>query len=389
MLNGLYLGGGSASSSCGVRRAGVRAPDTVQRRPATTLTTALTSGVGSTTSLHVSALPAALPAGIVQVWNASSNVQNFVTTGAAVSATTIPITAQTANATYPIGSNVNGFGYSGDSTNALVMEGCHWENNLSGAIWMTGGVNNANGALQVYIIGSKIEQDLIGFNCPALQVDGGCGDIQVKDLYAYAGGFNGAFSTPITLISWQPNYGSLTDVFMSNTGGLSTTSTGIVVNPGSNTQLANIFQFWSTVPTVSCISFTGGATQISNINFGGALPATPIVVSGGATYGTSLTGQPSQQQSATVQTVAAGNTITTANLGTARVTATAARATLVLQAGTTAGQQVTVINESAFALTFDVQATSHVADGATLAIPALAARSFTWDSGTSLWYRSA
>ena len=388
ILNGFYLNGGSASAST---LSGGQACVHLMRSsaaPATTLTTALTSGVSSTGTLHVNALPAALPAGIVQVWNGSSQVQNFTTTGAALSATTIPVTAQTANATYPIGSNVNGFGYSGDSTNALVMEGCHWENNLSGAIWITGGVNTSNAPVVIYIIGTKIEEDVVGFNCPFLQVDGGCGDIQVKDLFIYAGGFNGGFSTPVQMVSWQPNFGTLADVNMSDTGGLSTVSSGIVVNPGSSTQLTNIFQFWSTTPTVAGISFTGGVTQTANINIGGTV-TTPIAVSGGATYGPALTGQPSQQQSATVQTVAAGNTITTANLGAARVTATAARATLVLQAGTTAGQQVTVINESAFALTFDVQATSHVADGATLAIPALAARSFTWDSGTSLWYRSA
>jgi hypothetical protein len=50
--------------------------------------------------------------------------------------------------------------------------------------------------------------------------------------------------------------------------------------------------------------------------------------------------------------------------------------------------QVTVINESAFALTFAASGTSHVADGVSDVIPALAARTFTYDGNTSLWYRS-
>jgi antitoxin (DNA-binding transcriptional repressor) of toxin-antitoxin stability system len=96
-------------------------------------------------------------------------------------------------------------------------------------------------------------------------------------------------------------------------------------------------------------------------------------------------------QSATAPDPGANGTITTAGVGVARVSPAAARSGIILQAGTYPGQEVTVINEAAAAntLTFNTTpATANVADSATeAAIPGLTARSFVWDSSTSLWYR--
>jgi hypothetical protein len=60
---------------------------------------------------------------------------------------------------------------------------------------------------------------------------------------------------------------------------------------------------------------------------------------------------------------------------------------LILAAGGFPGQQVTVINEGTGTLTFAAAQVSHVADGTADAIPGHTARTFIWDSGTSLWYR--
>lgn len=61
---------------------------------------------------------------------------------------------------------------------------------------------------------------------------------------------------------------------------------------------------------------------------------------------------------------------------------------IILAAGVS-GLTVTIVNRSAFTITFAASGTSHVADGASDVIPALTARTFTYDSGTSLWYRVA
>jgi hypothetical protein len=93
--------------------------------------------------------------------------------------------------------------------------------------------------------------------------------------------------------------------------------------------------------------------------------------------------------------LANGSTITTLNTTTVRCTIAGGAnvSTIKMQAGpgtaSTGAQECTLINESAFTITFDIAANSNVADGATSAIPALSARKFTWDPSTALWYRAA
>jgi hypothetical protein len=99
----------------------------------------------------------------------------------------------------------------------------------------------------------------------------------------------------------------------------------------------------------------------------------------------------STAQSATSPTLVTSGTITTAAIGVSRVAPAAAVTAIVLQAGTVAGQQVTVVNESTTlsSITFDIAANSNVADGATSPIVGLTSRDFVWDSVAGLWYRAA
>jgi hypothetical protein len=96
-----------------------------------------------------------------------------------------------------------------------------------------------------------------------------------------------------------------------------------------------------------------------------------------------------EQVNYAVPTLSNGSTIPTLGLGSSVVTATANVTGIILQAGTQAGQYLVVVNEASFTITFAASGTSHVADGATLAIPGNCARVFVWCSLTSLWYRSA
>jgi hypothetical protein len=96
-------------------------------------------------------------------------------------------------------------------------------------------------------------------------------------------------------------------------------------------------------------------------------------------------------QSSTAPAIANSGTITTAGVGVARVAPGGAVTGIVLQAGTTPGQEVWVVNEStgANSVTFAASGTSHVSDGAGSAIAGLTARKFVYDTSTSLWYRAA
>lgn len=94
-------------------------------------------------------------------------------------------------------------------------------------------------------------------------------------------------------------------------------------------------------------------------------------------------------QSGTAPATATSGTIATAGLGASAVNPAGNITGVILQAGTQPGQQVTVINQSAFTITFAAAGTSNVADGVSDVIPATSARAYTWDSLTSLWYRAA
>lgn len=92
-------------------------------------------------------------------------------------------------------------------------------------------------------------------------------------------------------------------------------------------------------------------------------------------------------QSTSAAAIANGNTVTTAGVGVARVNPAGNVTGIILGVGTLAGQKVTVINESAFSVTFAASGTSNVADGTGSVIATLTAATFTWNGGTNLWYR--
>lgn len=107
-----------------------------------------------------------------------------------------------------------------------------------------------------------------------------------------------------------------------------------------------------------------------------------------ATAGTVFRGEPI----ASVQDVNA-NGFTVA-LGTYKtkiypLTAGAARTGTILAAGLFAGQKITLINRStANSIAFATSGISRVADGASTTLSPNRAYEFTWDSTTSLWYRT-
>ncbi|HEX3641006.1 MAG TPA: hypothetical protein VHV10_06940 [Ktedonobacteraceae bacterium] len=101
-----------------------------------------------------------------------------------------------------------------------------------------------------------------------------------------------------------------------------------------------------------------------------------------------LGGSISTAESASAAAIANGNTITTTNIGEARVAPTGNVTGIILQAGVQKGQEVAVVNESAFNVTMAASGTSHVADGVSAVIAANRCMFFKWDSITSLWYHS-
>jgi hypothetical protein len=123
--------------------------------------------------------------------------------------------------------------------------------------------------------------------------------------------------------------------------------------------------------------YTGDGTQV------GTFPGNAVL---GLTVENGHTCTP---QSAAAAAIATGGTITTAGPESQRVNPAAAVTGIILAAGTVAGQRVTVVNESAFTVTFAASGTSNVADGTSDVIAATTARSFVWDSVQALWFPTA
>ena len=91
------------------------------------------------------------------------------------------------------------------------------------------------------------------------------------------------------------------------------------------------------------------------------------------------------------QTLSNGSTINTSNngdFGLIPVTESSHVTGVILDPPSNGNSQVTIVNRSAYTITFAASGTSNVADGTSDIIPALAARTFTYDGGTSLWYRA-
>ncbi len=150
------------------------------------------------------------------------------------------------------------------------------------------------------------------------------------------------------------------------------------------------------VATTSNGIFVTGNTIDSATPFANITPGAYIVLKGNATSSGVLLSTESSVDGVVSTTLhtGAGNaeTVATAGIGFARCSAGgSARTGWIMAVGTYDGQVVVVNNEdttAANSITFDVVATSHVANGATTVINGLQARRFIWSAhaATPAWY---
>lgn len=176
--------------------------------------------------------------------------------------------------------------------------------------------------------------------------------------------------------------------------------TGGVVHEQGIINFLNASGSWTagTITTANGAGFIYQGT-IRNAPAVSALTSTAFAQLGGDTSAvdTSLAGGRLDNMGAiqytadTVQTIAASGTIKTSTdgmFGVVPVTAASNVGSVILQKPSRNWCQITVINHSSNTITFAASATSFVADGTSNVLGALTARTFTFDGGTSLWYRS-
>jgi hypothetical protein len=200
---------------------------------------------------------------------------------------------------------------------------------------------------------------------------------------------------------------SLLNIAVEVTSG-STTVFDFVFNGTAASGILDCYGGINLLPTSG--TWTAGSLSGSSVfRFNGLIRGSPLVtadtagskyVIGGAPA--SLTGWCSDGQAARidragsisfsadgVQALSASGTIKTATdglFGLIPVTETGNVASMILEPPTRGNSQVTIVNRSNFTITFAASGTSHVADGVADVIAGLTARTYTYDTGTSLWY---
>lgn len=152
------------------------------------------------------------------------------------------------------------FGYSADNVNQIVFHACRWENFHNGALRIEDGSVAGNNPNTIYLLNCKMETSQMQGGSH-LFVDDACRAIWVNNLYLYAGGFTGGFSTAQNIIDWSAQGSTLENVLISN-GAVATVNSGVVLfSPaGQCSVLRNVISRYSTAPTGNHIFFSASST---------------------------------------------------------------------------------------------------------------------------------
>lgn len=280
---------------------------------------------------------------------------------------------------------------------AARLEALEAKGELLDALMLTGGQDQITGRGNQYFGGGLMRLDNTGMQL--VSTDGseinfrkqfGSSIPQLPEVYAQIGGGVTSAGPTIQLLTTKPDgSGNSSTALLDGVNDQLTLQTSSFSLNFQGTVAAGTARMW--------IGYSGGLVQLL-LGAGTADPADvtydsslwyrtdifrPRIRSNGITGNLGI-----EIQSATAPAIATNGTIATAGVSAARVAPAGAVTGVILAVGTTGGQMCTVINESVAAntVTFAAAGTSNVADGVASVIAGLTARTFCWDSVTSLWY---
>jgi len=290
---------------------------------------------------------------------------------------------------------VGGAIYAGDlgSTAAGIVIGqAAGQTPITGQILQSAGVTTAV-APSHYSINTTFHDINVAAGCITFANDGS-GKVDCVAKLSTGGVFySGTPNTATTIIAKVD--GITGDGTAQKSGGVSIASNSFGAFTVTDTSGTIVFQVdtFDSPPNVNFVNtafnmLDGSANNLINFNGG--------FVSLGTAFDTQfyradvgvlqIVNAPAWGVSATTPDPGAAGTITTANVGIARVTPASARTGCILQAGTVNGQQVILINNGTVSITFAAAATSHVALGTSAVLAANGKLTFVWDSVKALWY---
>lgn len=191
----------------------------------------------------------------VEFWDSRFYNCQFESSGGTNSATLPGVHLRNASSATP-----GAFGYSLDNTNQIVFNACRWENFHNGALRIEDGSVAGNNPNTIYVTDCKMETSGMQGGSHLL-ADDACVGIWVTNLYCYAGGFAGGFSTAQNIITWSAQASAMEDVLISN-GAVATVNSGVDLFSGANsrTSLKNVIGRYTTAPTGAHIFYEASST---------------------------------------------------------------------------------------------------------------------------------
>ncbi len=157
-------------------------------------------------------------------------------------------------------SATSGWGYSTDNVNQVHFIGCRLEAFGTGALWITQGTAKTNNPNGIYLTDCKFETSSMQGG-PHLKTDASCTHVYATNIYAYAGGFAGGYSTAQNIIGWAASSSALENVLIAN-GATATVNSGVDLysGPGSTAVLRNVVGGYTTKPTGAHIYYESSST---------------------------------------------------------------------------------------------------------------------------------
>lgn len=196
----------------------------------------------------------------------------------------------------------------------------------------------------------------------------------------------------ISGVDFEANTSSQGDIRIGNTGSVSTVEINASsFSPGGSNPYPINVQRCDGLAIAHSKLLAGYATGIINVGVSLtnlAIISSPTFFAGGSAVAgmvLSTTGAKAVGHSAAPITLVNSNSIVTAGKRAEIFTAAGNITGLALNAGTSPGQQFTMINEVNFTFTMAAAGTSLVSTGVGCVVPALSQKTFYWDAVRSLW----
>lgn len=146
------------------------------------------------------------------------------------------------------------WGYSGDTSNQIHLLGCRFEAFGTGALAIGHGPGSSSGVNSIYLTDCKFESSSIQSAQPFLSVDSSSRAVHATNIYCYANNFANtapAGTNPPSMISWQPQASSLSNVLIANGSTTASIASGVIVYAAANDTavLRNVVGNYALAPT--------------------------------------------------------------------------------------------------------------------------------------------